>query len=214
MDFIGTFVVVLAVTLAAAVLVVTVVRGIANLILRKKGGAADELVMVAQVNGPKGMPEPKGDIIEAVPDSDERIAFDCGHEGAVKFHYVIFGERIEADEKRMRELHDRCPDCIVDEMRQDIIRCARCGHFILPGQDVAVYFSGRGLKKKWSTRTPDGGYIGCMRWECCPTGGLFAGRWLGREGFKPAFEHGSAMMQAFKTGKPVFGNINSTDDED
>ena len=173
------------------------------------------LIVTAQVNGPRGMPEPKGDTIEAVPDSDERIAFDCGHTGPVRFHYVIFGEAFETDEARLRKEHKRCPDCIVAEMRQEIIRCALCGHFILPGDSVACYGSGSDIRDEWATRTPDGGYIGCMRWDCCPSGGFFAGHWQGREGFKPAFEHGCAAAQAMATGETIVcGDIDQPDDEE
>ncbi len=172
------------------------------------------LVMMAQVNGPAGMPEPKGDTIEFMPDGEERITYGCGHEGATKGRYVVYGEEFTMDFERMHAGAERCPECIVGEMRKDIIRCALCGHFILPGQAVAVYGGGCELKQKWSTRTPDGGYIGCMRWDCCPSGGFYAGHWFGRDGFRPAFRHGCAAAEAMATGKPVFGNTGPVDDED
>jgi len=178
--------------------------------LKTTGG----MVVTAQVNGPKGMPEPKGDTIEAVPDSDERIAYDCGHRGPIKFHFDIFGEAIETDERRLREEHACCPDCIVAEMRLDIIRCALCGHFISPGMPVAAYGEGSDIRVEWATRIPDGGYIGCMRWDCCPSGGFFAGHWLGRGGFRPAFEHGCAAAEAMATGEMVVGDIGLADDEE
>jgi len=178
---------------------------------KKKLSAADGMTAVATVPEPEGLPEPTNEII-FVANSTELIDYDCGHEGPVDFDYDIFGERVDTDTDKLREEHDRCPECIVVEMREIIIRCVLCGHAILPGSPVAVYAGGKGMRKKIAVRAPDGGYIGCMRWDCCPSGGFFAGHWTGKD-FRPAFEHGSAAAETFATGEVVSGNIGPINDE-
>lgn len=84
----------------------------------------------------------------------------------------------------------------------------RCGLNIYPGSGVVVYNVEGGFIRD-AFRTPGGGYLGCLRMKCCPSGGLFAGHWMGydRGGFRPAFNGGSAAEEAFRTGKTVIVNL-------
>ncbi|MEK7181089.1 MAG: hypothetical protein AAB738_02005 [Patescibacteria group bacterium] len=66
-------------------------------------------------------------------------------------------------------------------------RCARCGLVILPGMAVALYGQeSEGLRLDIATNI-DGAIIGCMRWDCCPSGGFLAGHWS-EQGFQPLFQ--------------------------
>ena len=77
-----------------------------------------------------------------------------------------------------------CPDCLIGTFEESVIRCCLCGLPIVPGQPVALYWEGPQINKKIATKLKDGHSLGCLRWDCCPSGGFFAGHW-NEKGFLP-----------------------------
>jgi hypothetical protein len=143
------------------------------------------------------------DTIQAYVLTDERARFACGHDYATKFGHDFYGERREVADD-YAATREKCGDCMLAEIKLLIIRCCACGRVIMPGGPVAAYGDEGKFKKEWSTKLPDGKTVlGCMRWECCPSGAFFAGHWSSK-GFRPAFgEHLSLLSQVVATGKPV-----------
>lgn len=119
----------------------------------------------------------------------------CGHRGARKFKLMTYGE-----ETKWISQKERCPDCFLAYAKELIIRCALCGFPIVPGAPVVLYWHGSDPIRKDATRVDDH-VMGCLRWDCCPSGGFFAGHWTGR-GFAPAFPGGRTIAeQALATGE-------------
>ncbi len=147
------------------------------------------------------------DTLAAYARNDEIVRYDCGHEYAKSFGFDFYGERRgvigEHAEKR-----EKCGDCLLAEIGPRLIRCCRCGCAIMPGQAVAAYDDDGSFKKAWSTVMPGGGcVIGCMRMDCCPSGGFFVGHWSS-QGVRSAFGgHMNAIALVMATGKPVVVNI-------
>jgi hypothetical protein len=152
---------------------------------------------------PEGLPAVK-DICEIIPKSNERVQYKCGHEGWKKFHVSFWGEKMAPAAKFIEE-RNKCPDCMLQEALRDMIRCALCGLSISPGDPVALYLDDGSFKKEWSTRHGVS-VIGCLRWNCCPSDGFFAGNWDGKK-LIPAFEHEGAVAQARATGKLVAAKV-------
>lgn len=140
---------------------------------------------------------------------------ECGHQGARAFKFNIWGsingfelngEQIKR-EKGVDTSETLCPKCYFEKIKSATIRCCLCGSAILPGQGVALYHkNSRGINKKVATFVNDNA-VGCLLWDCCPSGGFFAGHWT-FDGFKSAFNDGqTAVEKAFATGKAVVVNI-------
>jgi hypothetical protein len=66
-----------------------------------------------------------------------------------------------------------------------------------------------GAVQEGSFRTSKGSYLGCMRMNCCPSGGFFSGHWLGhnRGGFRSMYDGDSAVVESFRTGKVIVMNF-------
>lgn len=111
-------------------------------------------------------------------------SYACGHKGPPIFGLIIYGEVIKTTEKQ----EDYCPDCALRVLKNKTIFCCLCGLPIQPvGHPVALYDSeSADVVKSKATFLDERTVIGCMRWNCCPTGGFFAGHWT-EDGFKPAF---------------------------
>ncbi len=165
--------------------------------LRSPGGGA---VIATTDESPGMMPEPTDDL-RVEPTSDEMVAYECGHRGAKTFTLNAFGDKFPAPDTMLAE-RKRCPDCETADVRAVIIRCAVCGHGIFPGEPVALYSDDARFNEKWKTKI-DQGVIGCMRMNCCPSGGFFAGHWSGKE-FVPAFgDTRSVAEEVFRTGQTI-----------
>ena len=162
--------------------------------------AADD-AHAALAGQPHGMPEPE-ERCEVVADSDAREPYACGHQGLVAFHANLWGTHV-APTKFALSQREKCPDCMFTHLRPALIRCALCGHAIMPGQPVALCSGGK-LREEIATRTPDGSFICCMRRECCPSGGFFAGFWDGKR-FVSASDQDLTVVEVH-TGKPDIGN--------
>jgi len=169
--------------------------------LKSPGG----MTVVASCGGEhEELPEPT-DELRVEPLSDELVTYKCGHRGADRYLLNAFGEELMPGEESLAA-REKCPECLTADARANIIRCALCGHHIMPGEPVALYVDDGGFNPKWMTKLGRD-VVGCLRWDCCPSGGFFSGHWDG-EKVLPAFgEYGSAVEQAFKTGQVVCGNI-------
>jgi hypothetical protein len=99
-----------------------------------------------------------------------------------------------------------CPECIFNSMREQAIRCALCGTGIIPGEGVALYHLSNPIPHlELATRVGES-VIGCLGWNCCPSGAFFAGHWT-EEGFRSAFKSGNCLAtEVLVTGKPHFAS--------
>jgi hypothetical protein len=110
----------------------------------------------------------------------------CGHKGHIHYSLSIKGEMT-----KKLWFDPQCPDCKIPELEKDVISCALCGLAITPGEGVALYNSKLpDVNAEFAyviTTDADGDWVaGCMRMNCCPSGGYFAGNWMGHEeGFVP-----------------------------
>lgn len=137
-----------------------------------------------------------------VAQSSESIEYACGHSGPRKFVINLYGQIREPNDEFFVE-RKMCPVCFIDSLRKVTIRCGVCGNAIFPGEPVAAYANNDSFNPKWLTLTPNGSVIGCLRMDCCPSGGFFAGHWSG-ERFESAFSGGlSAAETVFQTGKTI-----------
>lgn len=60
------------------------------------------------------------------------IRNECGHNGPRCFALDVYGERLDLKEQ------SKCPDCLIEELRQQSIRCALCGWPIFAGQRTSL----------------------------------------------------------------------------
>lgn len=181
-------------------------------ILRKIFGRekkSHRMGVVASTHEPEQMPEPT-DTCAVVDVSGPEADYECGHRHPERFALNLYGEKIEMTDEGY-SARKFCANCHLAELKKLIIRCAKCGFHIMPGDGVALYCYDKKLFKKSERITFVGegdekGVIGCMRWDCCPSGGFFAGHWTG-DHFQSAFAGGSAAGEALRTGQVVIGNI-------
>ncbi len=166
---------------------------------------ARRMEVVASTYEAKELPEPT-DICALVDVSGVETDYQCGHRHPDHFAVNLYGEKFCLTDKKLAE-RQLCANCHLEMLKKFAIRCAKCGFAIMPGDGVALYCFNKKLFKKtaWITLVGDDkekDVIGCLRWDCCPSGGFFAGHWTG-ERFKPAFVGGSAAAEAMRTGKVV-----------
>ncbi|OGY25291.1 MAG: hypothetical protein A2Z11_02920 [Candidatus Woykebacteria bacterium RBG_16_43_9] len=63
------------------------------------------------------------------------------------------------------------------------IDCCSCPGKIYPGDPVALYgLRSEGIDWERATRVVES-VVGCLRWNCCPCGGFYAGNWT-TDGFQ------------------------------
>jgi hypothetical protein len=135
--------------------------------------------------------------IEFSPGENNNKDYKCGHSAPGKYFINLYGDRFgEFDDEQ------DCPDCLLVKILAVTIRCALCGLPIVPGRPVAVYSPrSKGLRLDIATR--DGNSVlGCMRWDCCPSGAFYAGHWTGTA-LKSAFEEETLVQQVIATGHPI-----------
>lgn len=155
---------------------------------------------LAKERADAGLPAPT-DRFEIVPKGDKKVRYACGHDGPKEYVGHFYGEEMEPSAEILKT-REKCPDCQVAEMKPLVIRCAQCGLPIFPGAPVALYAGpAAAFTKGWATMV-DGQYVGCLRWDCCPSGGFFSGHWTSK-GFRPAFGAGSAAAMAMASGGMV-----------
>ncbi len=150
----------------------------------------------------------------------------CGHLGPSKATLNIYGTIMNFDvDKNIKNVNGQitadsekcpCPECCFNYYKEKSIRCALCGTGITPGDGVAIYSYKTSPEGKEQEANPHfrmdlatkigGNVVGCIRWDCCPSGGFFAGHW-GDQGFEPAFPNGNcAAGLAALTGNPILVN--------
>jgi hypothetical protein len=151
---------------------------------------------------PKEVLEARHDEIRSIAASDDLKDFVCGHRGPRFYDMDLYGQVLHNNGTSP----EKCGQCCVKWFQTGTCRCARCGLIIFPGDPVALYGPSADFKPERVTEVPSG-VIGCLRWDCCPSGGFFAGHWTGKD-FCPAFSNGrSAVEECFATGQIVVGNI-------
>lgn len=102
--------------------------------------------------------------------------YHCGHRGIKSFAIRIWGTQVRPAPKRKKAV---CPDCSVELIKKEALRCCLCGFPILPGDGIASYNADSVRPKNWDFTAVGGFAVGCMRWDCCPSGGFFSGHWDG-----------------------------------
>ncbi len=174
--------------------------------MRRKPKTPEGMIVAATTREePPPRPDPT-DTLACVGESGWKVKFACGHKAPRRFKIDFYGE-VREPAKEVLKRRERCGPCAAAWLKDISIRCALCGCAILPGEGVAAYADDPSYKEAWKTRigSDKDGVLGCMGWDCCPSGGFFAGHWT-LDGFRPAYAHGSAMSEAIATGKPVIGN--------
>ena len=99
--------------------------------------------------------------------------FTCGHKGKILLTARICGE--ERKFSRQREL---CEDCLIKEIKMEIILCCSCNRPIFPTDRV--------FEDHQTSRKNNDLLIGCMRDQCCNDPSSIAGHWT-TDGYKPLF---------------------------
>ena len=159
-------------------------------------GPAGERVVVSVGPECRSLPTPH-DTVSLVQQSAETVLCECGHHGPASYSIDAYGTVFSGINN-----HRWCPDCLIFMFQEKATRCALCGHVICPGDGVALYGddSGALTYKHVSTKVGDA-FVGCMRWDCCPSGGFFAGHWT-EEGFQSAFVVTGELTHPDMLGKP------------
>lgn len=190
MEILMSWIVWTTIALAALILLVKI-RGV---VLRKT---------LREERESAGLPKPT-DRFEIIPKSDKKVRYKCGHDGWKDYVGHFFGDEMDPS-KEMSKSREECPDCQIASIKPLTRRCALCGLPIMPGSPVALYGGpNAAFNKAWTTEV-DGQAMGCMRWDCCPSGGFFAGHWTG-EKFRSAFGANAGMVAAaaaMETGNMV-----------
>lgn len=143
--------------------------------------------------------------------SDSPLLFKaCGHYGAQRFAFAIWGNKqtlelkdeLITQENGTATAKGECPKCFFENAKQFSIRCCLCGYAILPGDGVALYYkSSKGINRETATFINDNA-VGCLLWDCCPSGGFFAGHWT-FGGFQSAFDGKTAAEKVFSDSEPI-----------
>lgn len=124
----------------------------------------------------------------------------CGHDSHLTFKFRFWGETVASFACKVPKR--LCADCLMAELLKRSVRCGQCGYAILPGDGIALYSDKQRFDERWKT-VIDGQVIGCLRMDCCPSGGFYAGHWT-FDGFKPEFPGGrTAAAQVFATGEAL-----------
>ena len=118
----------------------------------------------------------------------------CGHTGPAHFRIKIWDDTLEfkVPESVIKKSGTKehvagiCPECFAVKIGQTAIRCCKCGKTILIDDPVSLYPKGSDVVNNDIAEYAEEYAIGCLRIECCPSGGFFAGHWT-TIGFKPAF---------------------------
>lgn len=127
----------------------------------------------------------------------------CHHYGTQAADVNLYGQQLHrkiprAEVKKINAtlitVDDLCLWCDFEELKKVSIRCCFCGYAIKPGDPVALYGkNSKGLNESTTTLVDDSA-VGCLLWDCCPSGGFFAGYWT-KNGFKSAFDCGHTSAE-------------------
>ncbi len=128
-------------------------------------------------------PPPVSEAFGIIETSGDPIRFDCGHEAPACFTIEMYGEHLVIDygEKKDRPC---CGPCAIERLRSTVIRCALCGHAILPREPVAAYIKMPWMNDAWCTVVDDEDGMptvaGCYDYHCKPEGTYQYGFWTGK----------------------------------
>ena len=145
--------------------------------------------------------------------SDSLLFLKCGHRASPQITISVWGNerRLKLFEGSIEEIggekvvESDCPVCAFNRLKQHSIRCCLCGYGIVPGDGVVLYHrSSRSINQAAATFAGDSA-IGCMLWDCCPSGAFFAGHWS-ETGFKPAFSGRTMAGEAIASRSAVIAN--------
>ena len=139
--------------------------------------------------------------VKIVPLSETVLEYGCGHQGIGLFKVNLYGGDEIAPNENVLCKRLKCPNCMVIELLAKTIRCARCGLAIMPGEGVAKYSR---AKYDPEYATVDGDcVIGCLRWECCPSGGYIVGNWNG-EKIVPLYGGKTVTAHVLSRGRIIY----------
>lgn len=184
-------------------------EGISKALAGKKPSpvSADGMQVVASTRDDNNKEKSKKDYGNAPlsyePLTENKIMFPkCGHlapeEGTLSFYGEICDFKTKGRTKNINgqptvdDPNIPCPQCYFDHVKNHLTRCSVCAIGILPGSGVALYAESSTLPHKDKSTKVRESYIGCLMWDCCPSGGFFAGHWT-EKGFKSAFESGNSI---------------------
>lgn len=145
---------------------------------RPRRGVVFRIVSCDDSGGPpESMPKPK-ETCAVVNRLGDLVTWPaCGHEGRQHFGLDLYGTEVELTDAALAK-HGLCGDCLLKKMLAErvFVRCARCGHAILPKMPVAIVRDGGDFRQEWKTRV-EGGLVCCLDMRCCETGGVWVGYW-------------------------------------
>lgn len=146
------------------------------------------------------------DVVRVIREAGKPVPYACGHPFAPRFEIDCYGQELSLADEAVAK-REKCGPCALEEFKRVVIRCGACGFAILPGDGVALYVDDRKtFPKRERVTLHEKQVVGCLRMDCCPSGGFYAGNWDGTK-FVPAFPGGmSAAATAMATGKAVVGN--------
>lgn len=155
---------------------------------------------------PIGREQPKpelddGAIIDFINPAGEQVAYDCGHTDFGYFEMSVYGNVCTPKGEMPRHL---CRQCSREAVRHNQ-RCSQCGSPISIGDPIVLYPEANPLRTWHAAYVEINGhrqYLGCLDWDCCPSGGLLAGH-LTRDGARFLFGGESAVAHTLKTGVAV-----------
>lgn len=127
------------------------------------------------------------------------VKYACGHLDHRSFAINIYGLVMNLKTEILLE-REKCGDCILAEAVSFSIRCALCGHVIMPGDAVSLYKMDKKFREDATTIEVGDGKdaVGCMRKHCCLSGMFFAGHWT-KHGFETAFSRSSSTTRKLYT---------------
>lgn len=150
------------------------------------------------------------DIVSLVESSGNTVPYSCGHRDKTHFVFNIYGER-GAPEKAILDRREKCGECLLSELHEQVIRCAGCKLPILPGSPVLTGIPSTDEDRPWATfvrvpRRREKQALICTRSTCCISGGLISGTWDG-ETYVPCAGGDSLAAVALTTRQPVVANF-------
>lgn len=174
-----------------------------------------QLVVLASTHKPVPMPKPT-DTCAVIDASGPETSYECGHRHPEHFAFDFYGEKIEMIDEYYAA-RKFCANCHLAELKKQIIRCAKCGFVIMPGDSIVLYRYDKRLVESrpegWVTMIRTGrkkSVLACMRPDCFLSAGFFAGKWAG-DHFQSAFVGGSAAGEVMRTGRAVVVNIEESE---
>lgn len=154
--------------------------------------------------GTDNVPLATSDLIEIKNLRGARVRWRCGHVFPAMYDLVVYGRTFVMIPEYFAD-RPFCGECNTSYMRKCSIRCARCGHVIMPGDPSTLHAASAdfGANPHWVTMV-SGRVICCMRDLCVVSTGFYAGEWT-TEGFCLRFEGGRTQNEeVVRTGRPIF----------